>query len=232
MVAFAAALGAQQLGEPFFLMRFTRGDSTAIRPYRQSSAPADVIAMDALTGSTQTWLIEPHGSFAGVEALDQVLAQAPAVEATRWIGVYRSALSYRSDEAIKLVRSARYYQVTVFRMRPGADVDFAEMMRMRKAAFDSINLDRPEIGYQVISGSTTGTYIFLAPLNSLRTLDNTFARMPTNAEVAPSARNPKSREIQWEADITREHMLFRVDPRSSWVSEAFSTADPDFWRKQ
>jgi hypothetical protein len=161
-----------------------------------------------------------------------VLAAARPVPARRMIGLFRIGLSYRPDEAIKLIRSARYFQVTTFRIRPGADIDFSELIRMRKSAFDSINLDRPEIGYQIISGATSGTYVFLAPLPSLRTLDNTFARMPAHPEGGGGLRGKESRQIQWEADITREHMLFRVQPRMSHVTEGFAAADPEFWRSR
>ena len=227
----AWCVDGQTLGEPYFLARFTQGDSSAIQAYRDFNAPVDVVGMESLTGETQTWLMEGHPSFAAIETLDKTLAGARPVSARRMIGLYRSFLSYRPDEAIKLLRSARYFQITVFRIRPGADVDFSELIRMRKSVFDSINLDRPEIGYQIISGANSGTYIFVAPLNTLRTLDNTFARMPANAETLGSGpRSKESRQIQWEADITREHMLFRVHPSLSHVSDAFAAGDPDFWR--
>jgi hypothetical protein len=223
-------LSAQTLGEPYFLARFTQGDASAIQPYRDANAEVNVIGIESITGETQTWLLEEFPSFAAVEALDKLVAGARPVSARRMIGLYRTALSYRPDEAIKLIRSARYFQITVFRIRPGADVDFSELIRMRKTAFDSINLDRPEIGYQIISGTHSGTYIFVAPLNTLRTLDNTFARMPANSESLGSGRSKESRQIQWEADITREHMLFRVHPSLSHVTDAFAAGDPDFWR--
>lgn len=229
----ASALGAQTLGEPYFLMRFTQGEPLAIQPYDDANANVDVIGMQALTGETQTWLIEPHASFATLETLDQAMAGARTVAARRMVGVYRIALSYRPDEAIKLMRSARYVQVTIFRTRPGAEVDFAELIRMRKTAFDNMNVDRPELGYQILSGASTGTYIFLSPLTTLRTLDNSFARMSNNPDgISHSPRRQESRQIQWEADITREHMLFRVQPNVSHVTESFAAADPDFWRKR
>jgi hypothetical protein len=139
-------------------------------------------------------------------------------------------LSYRPDEAIKLLQTARYFQVTIFRIRPGADFDFAELIRLRKASFDSINLDRPEIGYQIISGSTSGVYMFLAPLPSMRMLDNGFARMPVYAEGLGPGGGRAGRQIAAEADATREHLLFRVEPAKSHVSDAFGAADPEFWR--
>jgi hypothetical protein len=228
----ASYASAQTLGEPYFLARFTQGDSSVIQPYRDINAEVDVVGMQSITGDTETWLVEAFPSFAGVEALDKVLAGAQPVPAKRMIGLYRAGLSYRPDEAIKLIRAARYFQVIVFRIRPGAEIDFSELIRMRKSAFDSINLDRPEIGYQIISGDRAGTYVFLAPLPNLRTMDNMFARMPAHTEGIGGPRGKESRQIQWEADITREHTLFRVHPNLSHVSDAFAAADPEFWRSR
>ncbi len=253
VLIFAAAIfaDAQALGEPFYLIRIVRGapradaDPTAIQPYIAAKAPIEVLGMKAITGSSQSWLIESHRSFGSIEAVERAIAEAPASESTRaeledeaispsnrMLGLYRHALGYRPDEAIKLLQTARYFQVSIYRIRPGADIDFAELIRIRKATFDSINLDRPEIGYQVISGGSSGTYVFLAPLPSLKTLDNGIARMPVYSEGIGHAGGPRAagRQIQTEAEVTREHLLFRVQPRMSYVSDAFAAADPDFWR--
>jgi hypothetical protein len=56
--------------------------------------------------------------------------------------------------------------------------------------------------------------------------------MPANPEGITSHRSKESRQIQWEADVTREHMLFRVSPRLSHVSDSFAGSDPDFWRSR
>ena len=252
LLVMSALMGnGQQLGESFFLIRIVRSaprldtDTTPIRPYVAAKAPIDVLGMKAITGSSQSWLIESHRSFSSIEAVDKSLAEAPSTPdahdaweeeafspSTRMIGLFRHGLSYRPDEALKLLQSARYFQVSIYRIRPGADVDFAELIRLRKASFDSINLDRPEIGYQVISGGSSGTYVFLAPLPSLRTLDNGISRMPVYSDGLGHGGGARaaSRQIQFEADITREHMFFRVQPRMSHVSDGFAAADPEFWR--
>jgi len=40
----------------------------------------------------------------------------------------------------------------------------------------------------------------------------------------------KSAPKQAEIDIGREHLLFRVDPRLSYVSDDFAAIDQAFWR--
>jgi hypothetical protein len=32
-------------------------------------------------------------------------------------------------------------------------------------------------------------------------------------------------------ELNREHLLFRVEPRISYVSDDFAEADPEFWRE-
>ena len=131
---------------------------------------------------------------------------------------YREELSCRPDEAIKLMRGARYPQVSIYRNRPGFGVDFNQLIRMRKAALDRVNADRPELGYQIISGANTGTYIFIAPFASPKILDDLSARWWRTDGPADGPRGA-GRQIAAEGDITREHLLFRVEPRWSWIPE-------------
>jgi hypothetical protein len=49
------------------------------------------------------------------------------------------------------IPKARYIHVTIYRIRPGAEAAFVELVKLRRGAFDSINSDRPDMAYQVIS---------------------------------------------------------------------------------
>ena len=51
------------------------------------------------------------------------------------------------------------------------------------------------------------------------------ARMPASLETGA---RPGSK-IAADIEISREHLLFRVDPQISWVSQGFVSADPEFW---
>jgi hypothetical protein len=93
-----------------------------------------------------------------------------------------------------------------------------------------MNLDRPNIAYQVISGAPTGTYIFLSPLPSLAILDEARARMPANAEARAAAKAGQKAAV--DVELSREHLIFRVEPAMSYVSDEFASEDPDFWRSK
>jgi len=215
------------------------------RPYAAVRAAPDVVGLAAATGLPQTWMVELHANFASVEDLDKALSAQPrGFEASdsygqpqedllapprTMIALYEHAWSYRPDEAVRLLPKARYMNVTIHRIRTGLEGDFAELVSLRKLTNDSINLDRPELAYHVIWGAPSGTYIVLSPLNTLRVMDEGVADVPAFAEPVADARAkaaPKAADIE----IGREHLLFRVEPRLSYVSDDFAAGDQQFWR--
>ena len=123
---------------------------------------------------------------------------------------------------------ARYFQVSIYRVRPGAEADFAQIVKLWREGIDSVNLDRPDLVYQVISGAPSETYFFLAPLTSLATLDEALARAPDYAARVQDAAKAGSKLAA--AEIGRQHLLFRVEPAMSYVSDDFASADVEFWR--
>lgn len=245
----ASSMAAQTLTEPppfIQLIRKPRIGASPIRPYAEARAAVNVIGMAAVTGTPEVWLMEAHLAFASIEDLDKAVSGvAPAgplnesLSQTQedvlppgrtLIALYRPEWSYRSPQAIRMFPAARYFHVSIYRIRPGADAEFGELVRLRRLAMDRANLDRPDVAYQIISGAPAGTYVFLAPLTSLRTLDDGVAKMPVFAEAFGAAEEGGGKKLAAEAEISREHLLFRVEPRISWVSDDFASTDPGFWR--
>ncbi len=240
LVSLAIGLNAQNYGDAFSLIRLIRrpaggaANPEIVMAHRNARVPVDVVGLRSLTGQQQAWLIEAHGSFSSIEATDSALAATGGASASdahypTLIGLLRPGLSYRPIDALKALPLARFFQVTIFRTRPGMSYEFAEVMRMRNAAQDYINLDRPEIGYQIISGAESGTYVFLAPVQNLAAVDNAIATMWGRGDGVTHAARQATNKVAAEADIWREQLLFRVEPRMSYVSETFGAAAPDFW---
>ena len=237
MILLAVFATAQTPAEPPALVRVIR---SPLQPYSKlyadSHAAVTVLGMTSISGPSETWLIEAHDSFATIEDLDKAFsAVAPSGNLAPFalasddvlapsrtvIALYRPGWSYRPEEALKLLPKMRYFQVSIYRNRSGDDDAFAALVRSRAAGLDRINLDRPDIAYEVVSGAPSGTYLLLTPLVSLKTLDDSLA---VRAGRSDGARNSAGR-----SEIGREHLLFRIDPRISYVSDEFASADPEFW---
>ena len=245
---FAATTAAQSLTDPPPIIQFMRKPGIAgasLKPYANAGATVNVIGMTAVTGQPETWLVEAHYTFASVEELDQRMSKVAPVRPSNdssdpsqddvlapsrtMLALYRPNWSYRPDQAIRMFPRARYFQVSIFRIRPGTEADFSDLIRLRRATADVINLDRPDMAYQVVSGAPSGTIVFLSPIETLRNFDNGVNSVPVFAEGL-AAKAKDGSKIAADIEIGREHLLFRVEPRISYVSSEFADVDPDFWR--
>jgi hypothetical protein len=244
----SAAL-AQSLTDPPPIVQLVRKPGTegaSPKPYANAGTAINVIGMASVTGLPETWLVEAHYSFASVEDLDQRIAalapmrtysdaadplQDDVLAPTRtMLAEYRPNWSYRPDQAIRMFPRARYFQISLFRIRPGTEAEFGELIRLRRATADVVNLDRPDMAYQVISGAPAGTIVFLSPIISLRSFDDGVNPVPVFAEGLATTKAKDGSKIATDTEIGREHLLFRVEPRISYVSSDFAEVDPEFWR--
>jgi len=243
-----ASLAAQAPTEPPPIIQLVRKPGVAaasVRPYGDARAAINVVGLTAVTGLPETWFVEAHYNWASIEDLDRGLASAGyrtpdnpgdlmqddvLAPSRTMLATFRPAWSYRADQAIRLFPRARYFQVTIYRIRAGTESDFSELLRLRRLSQDSVNLDRPDIAYSVISGAPSGTYIFLSPIVSLRTMDEGVANVPAWAEGLFDERKKVRTAVAPESQLSREHLLFRVEPRISYVSDEFAGVDEKFWR--
>ena len=215
------------------------------KPYASAKAAVDVVGMASTTGMPQTWTVELHNTFASIEDLDKAISGMPAALPAHdsfgqpqedllapprtMIALYEPDWSYRPDEAIRLLPKARYVGVTIHRIHVGLESDFEQLVRLRKLTNDSVNLNRPELAYRVVSGAPAGMYLLIAPLVSLRAIDDGVADVPAFAAPVADER-AKAAPKEAEIEIGREHLLFRVEPRLSYVSDDFAAIDEAFWR--
>jgi len=237
---------AQSITEPPLLVQLIRRagtDAPSIPAYADARAAVNVFGMTSITGPAETWFLETHNSFGSIEdvmeAHSAMLDRDPGdrfgglsgdvlAQSRTLIAVYRPGFSYRPDQAARMLPRTRYFSVTLYRTRPGADGEFSELLRARKDFFDSMNLDRPDIAYQVISGAPSATYLLLAPLTSLRSLDEGLGRRSLRTESRSAVANKAGSDIE----LSRGQLLFRVQPRISYVSDEFASEAQEFWRQK
>lgn len=231
---FFSSFGTAQ--EPPILIRMIREPSREaaterILNYQGFRAGTLVLASTATTGPPETLFFEIHDSYASLEFIDAGLTKLSERSAPySTLLLYVPGLSFRPDLAAKLLPSARYLQISTYRIRPGTGPEFGELIRLRRAGYDAINLDRPEMAYQVVSGASSGTYVMITPLTSLKTLDNGIIRSPAYA-AAMGDSGPNLRKIAAEIELSRDQQLLRLDPQTSYVSTEFAEMGGDnFWR--
>jgi hypothetical protein len=252
-VILAACAAAQGPGDPPPILQITRAPGhagSAARPYAKAGAAVDVIGMTSVTGLLETWLVETHASFNSLEELDRKLSSGlPAGPANAYgqpveqsqdellgtprtvVALYQNGWGYRPGEAVRMLPKARYLRISIYRVRPGGEGSIEQLINNRKGTYNSVNLDRPDLVYRVISGAPSGIYLIVAPLTSLKSIDDAILRMPAYVEPLAAAEAQSAKALMDDV-MGREHLLFRVDPRLSYVSADFAADEAGFWQPQ
>jgi hypothetical protein len=204
--------------------------------YAEAKGAITVLGARSVTGPSETWAFEMLDSFASIEDLDKALPMVSTgvpysddvlPPARILIAQYRANLSHRWDEASKMISTARYLLVSIYRIRPGTEAGFVDLVGTIKSRFESINFDQPQIAYQILSGAPSGTFLFITPLASLAIFDDGVAKTPNGFRVSAA-----EQKLAAEVEIGHENFLFRIDPSHSYVSDEFASADPEFWRSR
>jgi len=258
LVLLVAAGAAAQNSSPPQVLRIVRqtikpgaaaehqkAGANVARGVARAKYPANFLALSAVSGVPETWIVESHDSFASVEAASAFVENTPAVkwwlgqseaqsgaaitEVRRLLAIYRADLSYRGDEFAQNMPKMRYMSVVLVRLLPARDSDFASAVHMVKEAYEKSGSDQPLVVYQIISGAPGPSYLFFAPMASLKAMDDAPARGKAMRDALGEDNAAKAIKTSAEVTAASESFLFALDPRLSYVSKEFAAVDPDFW---
>ncbi len=210
-----------------------------------SKYPTNVIGMTSLTSTDQAWFLEGYPSFDAIEnalaafgkpgskfaQLDELDAEFRS-NSRSWIAVYRPDLSYHGSDIMPNLPKARYFNVTMMRVQPGHDADFAEVSHMAVDAAQKAMSDQPVAVYQAVSGLPDGTFFLFEPCASLKAMDSSADRMQAMLKAMGDTGAKRFQTTAGAAIASQESVLFSIDPRMSYVSKDFVAADPSFWNPQ
>jgi hypothetical protein len=233
-------LGEIGFAQPWPLIRLRQANGAPgtagfeVGPRSAPDAGIQVFGFTSITGRPETWQMETHLSFAGMEEFDAAGRQDRANGITTMVMVHRHNWSHRPDEALLAIGKAKYFQISMFQVGLGSESDFASLIAQRKARLDSINLDRPDLAYQVLYGAPAGTVILISPITSLKSLDEGVSRWSgayfrstgTPGQPRGGAGSPVSSPV---SEVLQDNILFRILPAYSAVSRETAAADTAFW---
>jgi hypothetical protein len=147
-------------------------------------------------------------------------------DADSTVAVYSDEYSLRS--AVDLPHM-RYFEISLYRVRPGHDHDWDTALKMVKAAYEKI----PEVNwavYHVQYGLEGNTYLVFAPLKSASEVDKAFDLDKQFMANMGEDGMKKFGELASSAIETSQSNLFSFSPKMSYVPDTWIKADPDFWK--
>ncbi len=200
------------------------------------------LAMVSMSGPNEVWYVSPYDSHAQEAAFMERNESDPALSA-ELARLWRADAEYLDDtRQVRAVARpdlshggfpdlamARFWDITMFRIRAGQEGAFQEAVEAYVAAAERAGVDMSFRTYQVTAGMPWGYCMMFSSVNSYAEFDDTMAQEEmVMGAITPDEmtlmENFMSNAIQ--LSITNR---FRLDPGMSFVAPETRAAAPDFW---
>jgi hypothetical protein len=211
--------------------------------YAKAKSPDYYVALESLTGTSEVWFALPFASHAALgdsmkrESDDPVLAaelarlsraDAEHISGLRTIhAVARKELSHGSypDTA-----KQRFYEITIFRVRPGHEADFEAAAKAYGSALGRVS---PEAGfrvYEVVAGMPGPAFLVFSSVRSFAEFDKMVADDQATMKGMTAQEQAALQKFEAEGMNNAETHRFRLDPEMSYVPQATRDSDAAFWK--
>jgi hypothetical protein len=219
-----------------------KNEAGYVAAYEKSKSPANYLGLVSDTGPDEAWYISAWESNASMgedrkredkdAALSAELTRLDRIDAEYVNSVKKVIARARPELSVGQfpdLAKARYFQITVYRIRPGHESQFEAAARAYGAAMKRGAPKGSGRVYQVVAGMPVPTFLVISSLEDYADFD----QLAANAGAAWNAATPEEQAtigtFAKEAVLEEESNRFHVDPVQSYVSKETRAKDPEFW---
>ena len=210
--------------------------------FAKAKSPNYYLAMTSLTGPNEAWFIVPFASNAAVademklESSDTALAadlarlgRADAEVLTDARAIQAVARTDLSHGAFPDLAKMRFWQITIFRVRPGHDADFVAAAKAYGAATGRSASGASYRIYQVTAGMPEPTYLIFESVAAYADFDALMAGGQKTMQSFTAEEQTAMQKFSTDAMINSESNRFALNPTMSYVSAETRATDVAFW---
>jgi len=208
----------------------------------QDESPTYYLAMASLTGSSEVWFVTPFDSYASWgkdmawgpvrSDLSATLSRLATAD-----GQYLESLDIIEARAVPELgvgafpdlSTQRFWDITIWRIRPGHEKDFADATTAYRAIVKRAGVATNWRTYEVTAGMPNGTYLTFSSVSSFGGFDaNMTATAAINKAMTPAERTMLAKFLSESVEFTTSNK-YRLSPTMSYVPAETKAADPAFW---
>jgi len=221
-----------------------KDESAFVQAFAKAKWPTHYLGMDSLSGKSRSLFFTPYDSFEAWEkdalatqknsALTAALEHAATVDGELLDSVDSHAMVYREEYSLRAgvdIPHMRYFEISLYHVKPGHDKDWDEIVKMVKAAYERAVPDAHWATYAAVYGSPSDTYVVIVPMKSASEIDKGFMQDKDFEAAMGEDGMRKLSELTAAALDSIESNLFLLNPRLSYVSDEWIKAD-DFWKRK
>jgi hypothetical protein len=220
-----------------------KAESAFVQAMARAKWPTHYIGMTSMSGKQRALFLTRYESFEAWEKDNQATGKNGALSASldrasmadgelldsvdQGVFVFNEELSLRPNPDLSAMR---YLDLSAYRVRPGHDKDWNDLVKMVKSAYEKAV---PEAHWGVFTqyyGGEGGTYLVLTARKSLSEIDRGFLESKQFQAAMGEDGMKKLNELVAVTIESSLHNLFAFNPRMSYVADEWIKSDPDFWK--
>lgn len=217
-------------------------ESAFVQAFSRAKWPTHYFAANSLTGRNRTLFFIGYDSFEAWEkdsmaqqknaTLSAALDRAVVADGDLLSETDAGAFTYNEEESLRGpvdIAHMRYFEISLYRVRPGHRKEWADLVKLVKDAYDKI----PDVHwavYQAMYGQEDVTYLVIIPMKSASEIDKSMGTDKQFAENMGEEGMKKLSELESSAVEFTQTNLFQFNPAMSYPRDEWVKADPGFWK--
>jgi hypothetical protein len=210
--------------------------------FEKAKFPYTYIALEAVTGPSEVWYVEPFASEAAfgeslakqnadpvLSAETERLSRGDAEfvsELNAMQAVGRPDLSYGAFPDLAMMR---FWEIGTFQVKPGHGQEFEAALKAWAVAAARSAPDANWRTYEVVAGAPDGTYLFFSTFAAFGDLEKERGGFTATRKGFTSEERSAVDKLDADGTVTSWSNRFRLDPRQSYVPPEIRQEDPAFW---
>ena len=213
-----------------------------MQAFTRAKWPTRYFAATALTGRPRVLFFVAYDSFEAWEkdalatqknvALSAALDRASANDGELLSDTDTSVLTYNEEQSLRApvdIAHMRYFEISLYRVRPGHRTQGNELVKLVKAAYENV----PDTALGNVRGGVWAGRCDLRgdhPRKSAAEIDQSMMNEKRFVDAMGEDGMKKLVELESAAVEFTQTNLFQFSPAMSYPRDEWVTADPEFWK--
>ncbi len=224
-------------------MTHEKSESAFVQALTKAKSNSHYFAADSLSGRPRSLFLFGYDSFESWEkdfmsmqkdpALAAALDRAAVADGELLSDMDAAVLTYDEEQSLRPdvdIAHMRYFEISTYEVKPGHRQDWADLVKLVKAAYDKIPTAHWVMFEEAYGPLPSATYLVISPIKSLSEVDQEFAQDKDFVAAMGEDGMKKLHDLEAAAVESSGSALFMFNPKMSYPQEEWIKADPDFWK--
>ena len=220
-----------------------KAESAFVQAFARAKWPTHYLTVASVSGKPRALFLTGYDSFEAWEkdvkaveknsALAASLDRSAIADGDLLSDADASALVYSEEYSFHApvdIPHMRYFEISVFQVRPGHRKEWDEAVKLVMQAYEKIP-DTHWATYELMYGQLPRpTYVVFTPLKSAADIDRAFGQSKQFMAALGEQGMKRLSELEIAAVESSQTNLFAFSPKMSYVPDEWVKADPEFWK--